>query len=129
MPEKIKNIIEMIDQEIGRYDSAENSVSIARNSKLRQVKEYLISNGFPQTEKDKLELSLHPYYFQEVNYDDLDIYTIDGDRGHLTIPYEIDLAVQTGGYSRENVSEEIFTDYKSLRSRVIDYLRKKQEKN
>lgn len=124
MPEKIENIIKMIDQEIGRYDSAEDSVSKARNSKLVQIKEYLISNGFPQTEKDKLELSLHPYYFQEVNYDDLDIYTIEGDRGHLTIPYEIDLAVQTGGYTRETVSEEIFTEYKSARSRVIDYLRK-----
>jgi hypothetical protein len=124
MSEIIENIIKMIDQEIGRYDSAESLVSKARNSKLAQIKEYLITNGFPQTEKDKLELSLHPYYFQEVNYDDLDIYTINGDRGHLTIPYDIDLAVQTGGYTRENVSEETFTEYQSLRGRVIDYLRK-----
>ncbi|HMO18253.1 MAG TPA: hypothetical protein PKA63_13365 [Oligoflexia bacterium] len=126
MTEKIDKVIALIDAELSRHGSDDSAISRVRNLRLNYIREYLLSKGFPKSEKDKMELSLHPFYFQEVNYDDLDIYSINGDRGHLTIPYDIDLAVQTGGYSRDDVSINIFNSYTSSRSRAIDYWQNKK---
>jgi hypothetical protein len=126
MSEKVEEVIKLIELELNRYGSNESPISRARNFRLKKIKEYLISKGFPQSEDEKLELALHPFYFQEALYDDLDIFSIDGDSGHLTIPYEIDLAVQTGGYFRGDVSEEIFDSYTSSRTNAIDYWQNKK---
>jgi Lon protease-like protein len=63
-----------------------------------------------------------------VNYDDLDIYSIAGNAGHLTSVYEIDLAVQTGGFTRADVPQETFEQYVSQRGAAIAYWREKSSK-
>jgi hypothetical protein len=126
MPLTIHDIVEMIDAELSQYNSHASSVVEARSRHLRAVKDFLISAGYPSSKEDKLNLSLHPFYFQEVNYDDLDIYSLNGDRGHLTNAYDIDLAVQTGGYTRKDITEPLYESYCCTRSEAIEYRRESQ---
>jgi hypothetical protein len=120
----VNDIVNKINTELELCDSYPDSgVLEIRAHRLKAVKDFLILKGFPDLTTDKLELSLHPFYFQEVNYDDLDIYTIDGDMGHLKNVYEIDLAVQTGGYTRGDISASLYESYLSNRSQAISYWR------
>ena len=118
----------MIEREMIRSGPGQCAISKARDFRLETVKEYLLSKGFPTTQQERHELSLHPWYFQEVNYDDLDIYSITGDAGHLTNVYELDLAVQTGGYTKADLSKELFDLYVAQRSAAIEYWKEKGSK-
>jgi hypothetical protein len=124
----VNEVVSKIDTELELYDSFPNSGLLEiRIRRLKAVKDFLITKGFPDVTTDKLELSLHPFYFQEVNYDDLDIYSMDGNMGHLTNVYEIDLAVQTCGHTRNDISKSLYESYQSDRLQAIDYWREGQE--
>ena len=122
MPLTIDEIVSMVDSELLKYENAEiETLAGMRNARLKFVKHFLIRNGFPISMRERFELSLEPFYFQEANYDDLNPCSRDGDLGHLRNVYEIDLAVQTGGYTREIISEADFSKYLKKQSGVIEW--------
>lgn len=113
----------MIDSELALLSSGSPSaVAKARKVKLEQVKNFLNQHGFPKNKKEKRQLSLEPYYFQEAIYDDLDTMSKTGELGQLKNVYDIDLAVQTGGARREDVSDAQFASYVKERSLGMDFL-------
>ena len=120
MKRTIKEIIDMIDAEINKH-RAESGIAQIRNSRLELIKKFLNKNGFPRNIKEKFELSLHLYYFQEVNHDDLDPYKKNGNLGHLKNAYEIDLAVQTKGQTRESISSSDYSRYVKDFSKILDW--------
>ncbi len=115
-------IVGMIELELQKHQKSGQSevgISAARCGQLERVKRFLQAQGFPRGTKEFFELSLHPFYFQEVNYDDLDPFSKNGQLGHLVQVYQIDLAVQTGGQSRDTVSVEEYSRYSRNLSGVV----------
>lgn len=117
MPASINEIIELINSELEK--PGQGGVVEVRKLRLQLVKDFLATKGFPQSMRERFELALHPFYFQEVNYDDLDPYSKNGDLGQLKNVYNIDLAVQTGGFTRENISDADFCNYWRRQTGVI----------
>ena len=120
MGRTIDDIISMIDIEIDKYASSEaGSIGKARLVRLESLRNFISIHGLPKNMKERFELSLAPYCFQEANYDDLDPTSKDGDLGHLKGIYDIDLAVQVEGLSRETISDSAFSKYLNIQSRAI----------
>lgn len=110
----IREVCECIDGELAGYSGSSSSLmQEVRSTKLQQLGQFLRTFGFPRTKRERYETCLHPYFFQEAIYDDLDPWTRQGNLGQLLVPYTIDLAVQTGGERRDSISDKEFGRYVS----------------
>lgn len=118
----IHDVVKMIDAELASRPNPErNSILDMRMRRLSFARDFLLKHGYPRTRRERFELSLHPYYFQEANYDDLDPYTRTGSLGHLRNIYEIDLAIHSGGFTRADISDSAFARYRKDQAGIIPW--------
>lgn len=114
-------IVKLIETDLGPfYFSSTDRVAVVRGAQLKRVRDFLIKDGFPDTDAAKLDLSLIPYVFQEANYDDISWTDREADLGHLKKILDIDFLVQSGGMPRLDVSDEEFHEYVKRSFRAID---------
>lgn len=95
-------------------------VGLSRQRRADLIAKALASNGYPETETDRIRLSLVPLLFQEANYDDIGWMIQEADLRQLRQFFELDHLVQTGGLSRAEASPEAFARYVKGAYRAID---------
>ncbi len=117
-------LISRINHEVSRWTGIGNGVAVARHSALLRLRDILQDTGFPTDRIQRLELSLVPVVFQEANYDDIDWTDRAAPFGHLSGIFAIDVAVQTGGRERHELTDGEYNAYVDASFAAIDYRQK-----
>jgi hypothetical protein len=121
MPLSADDLISRIDEEVSRWTSVGDTVAAARHSALLNVRDVLRRTGFP-TDRDRLlELSLVPFVFQEANHDDIDWTDRTAPLEHLSAIFAIDVAVQSGGRERHELTDAEYDEYVQTSFAAIDH--------
>ncbi len=107
----IAEVIDLIDREAPCWTQADNRVATLRQDFLAYLRDALGESGFPRKLSQRLELSLVPFFFQEANYDDIDWTSRDSPLGDLAGIFAIDVAVQTGGRRRHELTQDEYKEY------------------
>ena len=115
------DLISLINEEVSRLTPVDNSVAGARHSALLHLRKVLQKTGFPMDRDQRRELSLVPLVFQEANYDDIDWTDRAAPLGHLCGFFAIDVAVQTNGRERHELTDGEYNDYVQISFTAIDY--------
>ena len=68
--------------------------------------------------RDRLKV---PSVFQEANYDDIDWTDSTAPLGHLAAIFAIDIAVQSGGRERHELTDAEYNEYVHMSLAAIDY--------
>lgn len=121
MPLSADDLTALIDEEALRLSPVGNVVSVARHSMLLRVRDVLQRTGFPTDRDQRRELSLVPFVFQEANYDDVDWTDRAAPLGHLSGIFAIDVAVQSGGRERHELTDAEYGEYVDAGFAAIDY--------
>lgn len=101
-------VIAMIDARFGErlHPPEAAGVDAVRAAVLRDIRDFLAREGFPQTRDDRYSLSLIPFIFQEANYDDIDWGPECDDLGSLQDWFDVDFHVAFAGRERDEVGIE-----------------------
>ncbi len=126
MPLTADDLISLIDEEVSRWTRVGDGVAVARHSELLHLRDVLQRTGFPTDRKQRRELSLVPFVFQEANYDDIDWTDRAAPLGHLSAIFEIDVAVQSDGRERHELTDAEYNAYVDGSFAAIDYRTKCQ---
>ena len=121
MPLSADDLVSLINEEISRWTLIGDGVAAVRHSALRQLRDVLQRTGFPTDRNRRRELSLVPFVFQEANYDDIDWTDRAAPFGHLSGIFAIDVAVQTGGRERHELTDGEYNAYVDASFAAIDY--------
>ena len=121
MPLSADDLISLIDDEVSRWARVGDAVAAARHSALLHVHEVLQRTGFPTDRNQRCELSLVPFVFQEANYDDINWTDRAAPLGHLSRIFAIDIAVQSGGRERHELTDAQYKEYVEVSFAAIDY--------
>ena len=121
MPFSADDLISLIDEEVSRWTRVGNTVAAARHGALLHVRDVLQRTGLPTDRKQRRELSLVPFVFQEANYDDIDWTDRAAPLGHLSGIFAIDVAVQSDGRERHELTDAEYDDYVHMSFAAIDY--------
>ena len=111
MPLSADDLTSLIDEEVSRWTRVGNAVVVARHSALLHLRDVLQRTGFPTDRSQRHELSLVPLVFQEANYDDIDWTDRAAPLGHLFGIFAIDIAVQSGGRERHELTDAEYHEY------------------
>ena len=107
----VDDVIDLIDREASRLTTAEDPVATVRRNFLIHLRDTLRESGFPRSSSQRLALSLVPFIFQEANYDDIDWTSRDASLGDLAGFFAIDVAVQTAGRRRHELTQDEYKEY------------------
>ena len=121
MPLSADDLISLINEEVSRWTRVGNTVAAARHSALLHLRDVLRRTGFPTDRDQRRELSLVPFVFQEANYDDIDWTDRTAPLGHLSGIFAIDVAVQSDGRERHELTDAEYNDYVDISFAAIDY--------
>ena len=123
MPLSADDLILRIDEEVSRWTRVADAdaVAVARHGALLHVRDVLRRTGFPTDRDRRLELSLVPFVFQEANYDDIDWTGRAAPLGHLSGIFAIDVAVQSDGRERHELTDAEYNEYVQISFAAIDY--------
>ena len=121
MPHSTDDLIRLINEELPRQPGADDGVVAVRRSALLNLRDALERTGFPSDRDQRLALSLVPFWFQEANYDDIDWTDRAAPPGHLSGILTIDLAVQSGGCERHELTDAEYNEYVDMSFAAIDY--------
>ncbi len=121
MPLTADDLISLIDEETSRWARAGNTVAAARHSALLHLHDVLRRTGFPTDRHQQRELSLVPFVFQEANYDDIDWTDRAAPLGHLSSIFAIDVAAQSDGRERHELTDAEYNEYVDISFAAIDY--------
>ncbi len=121
MPLSVGDLISRIDEEVSRWTRVGDAVAVARHSALLRLRDVLQSTGLPTDRQQRCELSLVPFVFQEANYDDIDWTDRAAPLGHLSGIFAIDVAVQSDGRERHELTDAEYNDYVDKSFDAIDY--------
>ena len=121
MPLSADDLISLIDEEVSRWTPVDNAVAAARHGALLYLRDVLQRTGLPTDRKQRRELSLVPFVFQEANYDDIDWTDRVAPLGHLSGIFAIDVAVQSDGRERHELTDAEYNDYVHRSFAAIDY--------
>jgi hypothetical protein len=124
MPLSIDDLIALINEAVPRAAPAGDTVAMARQSQLLHIRDVLRRTGFPANRDQRCELSLVPVVFQEANYDDIDWTDRAAPLGHLSDIFAIDVAVQSGGRERHELTDGEYDEYVQLSFAAIDWRQK-----
>lgn len=117
-----QDLAHYIENTVGpNYFGASDGMQAMRGRRLQAVCDYLRTKGFPSSQRDRSELSLVPFVFQEANYDDITWTTQSAELGHLKEILELDFVVQSGGQARSAASTKEFDSYIDSSFKAIDY--------
>ena len=125
MPLSADDLISLIDEEVSRWTHVGDGVAAARHSELLHLRDVLQRTGFPTDRNQRRELSLVPFVFQEANYDDIDWTDRTAPLGHLSGIFAIDVAVQSGGRGRHELTDGEYNEYVDGSFAAIDYRQKR----
>ncbi|MCZ6481580.1 MAG: hypothetical protein O6929_14455 [candidate division NC10 bacterium] len=125
MPFSADDLISQINEEVSRLTPVGNAVAVARHSALLHLRDVLRRTGFPTDSKQRHELSLVPLVFQEANYDDIDWTHRAAPLGHLSGIFAIDVAVQSAGRERHELTDAEYKEYVDGSFAAIDYRTKR----
>jgi len=125
MPFSADDLISQINEEVSRLTPVGNAVAGARHSALLHLRDVLRRTGFPTDNKQRRELSLVPLVFQEANYDDIDWTDRAAPLGHLSGIFAIDVAVQSDGRERHELTDAEYNEYVDGSFAAIDYRTKR----
>ena len=121
MPLSVDDLISLIDEEVSRWTPVGNAVAAARHGALLHVRDVLQRTGLPTDRKQRRELSLVPFIFQEANYDDIDWTDRVAPLEQLSGIFAIDVAVQSNGRERHELTDADYNDYVQISFDAIDY--------
>ncbi len=121
MPLSTDDLISLIDEEVLRWMRGGNAVAAARHGALLHVRDVLRRTGLPTNRDQRRELSLVPFIFQEANYDDIDWTDRVAPLQQLTGIFAIDVAVQSDGRERHELTDAEYNDYVYRSFDAIDY--------
>ena len=110
----VDEMVPLIEQEISRLLPEDDSVAAVRQEALRHVLMVLRESGFPKDKKQRLDVSLVPFVFQEANYDDIDWTNRQASLHHLSGILSIDIMVQMGGRERHELNDDDYQDYVAI---------------
>jgi hypothetical protein len=120
MPLSTEDLISRIDIEAARLTVDDDAVSEVRRAALLYLRDVLEKTGFPTDRKQRCNLSLVPYIFQEANYDDIDWTDRTASLGHLSGIFAIDLAFQSEGRERHELTDAEYNEYIHTSFAAID---------
>jgi len=120
MPLSVDDVVSLIDEEVARRTGVGDAVAVARHSALLHLRDVLQRTGFPTVRHQRLELSLIPLVFQEANYDDIDWTHQAARLGHLSDIFAIDVAVQSEGRERHELTDAEYNEYVQISFAAID---------
>jgi hypothetical protein len=92
----------------------------ARRSAMLHVRDVLQRTGFPTDRNQRRELSLVPLIFQEANYDDINWTDRTAPLGHMSSIFAIDVAVQSDGRERHELTDDEYKVYVQLSFEAIN---------
>ena len=121
MPLSADDLISLINEEVSRWTRVGNTVAAARHSALLHLRDVLRRTGFPTDRDQRRELSLVPFVFQEANYDDIDWTDRAAPLGHLSGIFAIDVAAQSDGRERHELTDAEYNEYVDISFAAIDY--------
>ncbi len=121
MPLSADDLISLINEEVSRWTRGGDTVAAARHSALLHLRDVLGDAGLPTDRDQRLELSLVPVVFQEANYDDIDWTDRAAPLGHLSGIFAIDVAVQSDGRERHELTDAEYDEYVRISFAAIDY--------
>jgi hypothetical protein len=125
MPLSADDLICLINEEVSRWTRVGDGVAVARHSALLHLRDVLQRTGFPTDRNQRRELSLVPLVFQEANYDDIDWTDRTAPLGQLSGIIAIDVAVQSGGRERHDLTDAEYNKYVHESLSAIDYRQKR----
>ena len=102
------------------WTEAEDRVATLRRDFLNNLRDELRKSGFPREPSQRRDLSLVPFFFQEANYDEIDWTSRDSPLGGLAGIFAIDVAVQTGGRRRQELTQDDYNVYVEIGFSAID---------
>ena len=111
MPLSADDLISRIDEEAPRWMRVDDVVAMARHDALVHLRDFLQKTGLPTEHDQRRELSLVPLLFQEANYDDLDWTNRTAALGHLSALFDLDVAVQSDGRLRHELTDAEYDVY------------------
>ncbi len=123
MPLSADDIVSLIDAEVPRWTHGD-ALAVARHSMLLDLRDVLQRTGLPTDRDQRRELSLVPFVFQEANYDDIDWTDRAAPLEHLSGIFAIDVAVQSGGRGRHELTDGEYNEYVDGSFAAIDYRQK-----
>ena len=115
------DLISLIDEEASRWTPVGDGVAAARHGALLHLRDVLQKTGLPTDRKQRRELSLVPFIFQEANYDDIDWTDRVAPLEQLSGIFAIDVAVQSDGRKRHELTDAEYNDYVQISFDAIDY--------
>ena len=121
MPLTADDLISLIDEEVSRWMRAGDATAVARHGALLHLRDVLKRTGFPTHRNQRLELSLVPLVFQEANYDDINWTDRIAPLGHLSGIFSIDVAVQSDGRERHELTDAEYNEYVKISLAAIDH--------
>ncbi len=121
MPLTADDLISLIDEEVSRWTRVGNAVAEARHGALLHVRDVLRRTGLPTDRHQRRELSLVPFVFQEANYDDIDWTDRVAPLEQLSGIFAIDVAVQSNGRERHELTDAEYNEYVRISFAAIDY--------
>ncbi len=121
MPLTADDLISLIDEEVSRWTRGGSAVAEARHGALLHLRDVLQRTGLPRDRQQRCELSLVPFIFQEANYDDIDWTDRAAPLGHLSGIFAIDVAAQSDGRERHELTDAEYNDYVQISFDAIDY--------
>jgi hypothetical protein len=120
MPLSVDDLIPLIDRDISRW-AAGGPVAMARRRALLHLRDVLQRTGFPTERNQRRALSLVPLVFQEANYDDIAWTDRAAPLGHLSDIFAIDIAVQSSGRERHELTDAEYHEYVDMSLAAIEY--------
>ena len=126
MPLSTDDLIALINEELPHWAHEGDALAALRHRALLGVRDALQTTGFPTDRQDRLDLSMVPFVFQEANYDDLGWTDRTESLGHLSGIFAIDVAVQSGGRERHELTDAEYSDYVDMSFAAIDYRQKRR---
>ncbi len=121
----VDDLISLIDEEVSRWTRGGDAIAVARHSALLHLRDVLQRTGFATDRNQRRELSLVPLVFQEANYDDIDWTDRAAPLGHLSGIFAIDVAIQSDGRERHELSDAEYIEYVHKSFAAIDYRTKR----
>lgn len=121
MPLSADDIISLINLEFSRWARVGDAVVEARHSALLRLCDVLGRTGIPTDRNQRRELSLVPFVFQEANYDDIDWTDRAAQLDQLSGIFAIDVAVQSDGRERHELTDAEYNEYVQSSFAAIDY--------
>ncbi len=125
MPLTADDLISLINKEVSRWTHIGVGVAAVRHSALLQMRDVLQRTGLPTDRDQRRELSLVPFVFQEANYDDIDWTDRAAPLEHLSGIFTIDVAVQSDGRERHELTDAEYDEYVDVSFAAIDYRQKR----